>query len=115
MTDRELLELAAKAAGLDDYVWHAGYGMVAYAGGSCAWNPLHSDSDALMLGVKLGEKYVTFVLGVFNRAMYPYASASVVHRDGSETYIEQTIEDNIGAATRLAIVRCAAEIGKEVS
>lgn len=51
MIDRELLELAAKAAGykmadvLDGYpLWREGYGI---------WNPLTDDGDALRLAVEL--------------------------------------------------------------
>ena len=58
LTDRELLELAAKAAGIE---W---YGMAGDDNDSCAyfdigpdevvkWNPLRDDGDALRLAVKL--------------------------------------------------------------
>ena len=52
MTDRELLELAAKAAGIKtslhketDSLW---------IDGPRVWNPLTDDGDALRLAVKLG-------------------------------------------------------------
>lgn len=43
MTDRELLELAAKAAGVDYKGWDREW----------TWNPLTDDGDALRLAVKL--------------------------------------------------------------
>lgn len=132
MNDRELLELAAKAAGIEvrfcktvsaDY--RTGLGDLPYmrkprqpAGWDkrhedwCEpWSPLTDDGDALRLAVRLGEKYPVAVVGIFNRAAIPHAAASVVHRDGSETYIEQEAGDDLLAATRRAIVRAAAAIG----
>lgn len=49
-TDRELLELAAKAAGYE-YAKHGGYIVVFGIPGN--WNPLSDDGDALRLAVKL--------------------------------------------------------------
>jgi hypothetical protein len=46
MTDRELLELAAKAADLPWEQW--------CINGDASWNPLIDDGDALRLAVKLG-------------------------------------------------------------
>ena len=62
MTDRELLELAARAAGLIGAEWQdmAGWGEVRYGFSEAMWseetgywNPLVSDGDALRLAVKL--------------------------------------------------------------
>jgi len=63
MTDKELLELAAKAAGINgDFVekvtdWDSQHrGGSALQIGSCSaqtWNPLTDDGDALRLAVKL--------------------------------------------------------------
>jgi hypothetical protein len=101
-TDRELLELAAKAAGLDDYVWQAGYGMVAYAGGSCAWNPLTDDGDALRLAVKLR----------INVEPWGSGAAAITYVRSRATVAEPHYGDDPERATRRAIVRAAAEIGK---
>ena len=50
-TDRELLELAAKASGELTASW---YGNDAYFDGVLSrWNPLNDDGDALRLAVKL--------------------------------------------------------------
>lgn len=59
MTDRELLELAAKAAGSDVFELDGGWvqkigkeidGLERWVG---RWNPLEDDGDALRLAVKL--------------------------------------------------------------
>ena len=56
MTDRELLEAAAKAAGLT--LWHenvftSGLTLKVSDNGVLRWNPLTDDGDALRLAVKL--------------------------------------------------------------
>lgn len=111
MTDRELLELAAKAAGIpeDDapcYGEDVGI-MVRIDGHALFWNPLERDGDALRLAVKLGMTvYVdTHPSGCecteVNSVTYPSGGYSVVNHDADPA-----------AATRRAIVVCAAEIGK---
>jgi hypothetical protein len=112
MTDRELLELAAKAAGIEGHYasldefpdWmtvHDGEGV--YYTSSQAWNPLTDDGDALRLAVKLNflvqvRPTVTFVTDDNGRQL-----SHRPHRPhGDDPY----------AATRRAIVRAAAEIGK---
>ena len=107
-TDRELLELAAKAAGYD-YAKHGGYIVVDGIPGN--WNPLVVDRDALRLAVEL------------KLAIFPpegddgdFAVASVpegVLDDFGETWIQESVKDGDKlAATRRAIVCAAAEIGK---
>jgi hypothetical protein len=93
MTDRELLELAAKAAGihftkLDD--WDAK-----------PWNPLTDDGDALRLAVKLGLQISEGVAEVW--------------QDGKEEGYFFEDGENRYAATRRAITRAAAEIGKTLN
>src|SRR5690625_1134478 len=61
-SDRELLELAAKAAGYDtSHQWNADrmemdppVASLCIPGVSTAWNPLEEDGDALRLAVRLG-------------------------------------------------------------
>lgn len=54
MTDRELLELAAKAAGIDAVYEKAYLTFFNRDGrGRSIWNPLDDDGDALRLAVKL--------------------------------------------------------------
>jgi hypothetical protein len=98
MTDRELLELAAKAAGI----------YLAFGGpdGDMArrtdtwdnWNPLTDDGDALRLAVKLG-------MDVCFGANY------VIVRGFVHSPLVNNANDPY-AATRRAIVITAAEIGK---
>ena len=96
MTDKELLELAAKAAGLEVVTPT----MLKYG----QWNPLTDDGDALRLAVKLGLKTsVGYDIGlVFCR---PSES------DEHEVW-EPLGKNDPYAATRRAITRAAAEIGK---
>jgi len=77
-TDRELLELAAKAGGFREYDEHY-----------VPWNPLDDDGDALRLAVKL-KMWTHSGMGCFQNELDPYA------------------------ATRRAIVRAAAEIGRKM-
>lgn len=129
MADRELLELAARAYWgdeIDDVCaieWDDADQCIAYThadnqdhnGNDRAflWNPLADDGDALRLQIALGTLYPCCVTGVFRRDAFPYASASIVLRDGSEVYVEQPIEDDVADALRRAIVRAAASIGEK--
>ena len=102
MTDRELLELAAKAADVVAYKREDG-SLVAYGneftGG--IWNPLTDDGDALRLAVKLQ----------IHMAKYDnYVSACPAW--GGEVVVWDHEEPDPYAATRRAITRAAAEIGK---
>ena len=107
MTDRELLELAAKAAGLniksyavdtDDAFIHLIVGRK-FTSEKVAWNPLTDDGDALRLAVKLG-------LVVDTKPARTYCGTT------SYSSIEDHNDDPC-AATRRAIVRAASEMGKE--
>jgi hypothetical protein len=112
MTDRELLELAAKAAGFDTIEWQdmEGWGEIRYGyseavwNGHNYWNPLHDDADALRLAVVL-------------RLPLDYASmdgrtdfASVNIGDGDELW--EPLAKDPCAAMRRVIVRAAAAIGE---
>jgi hypothetical protein len=91
MTDRELLEKAAKAAGI--CTWWNGE---RFGPNPPSWDPLNDDGDALRLAVKLN-------LIVEIGADFIYAFRTDV---GSE---EHATSDPY-AATRRAIVRAAAAI-----
>jgi hypothetical protein len=103
MTDKELLELAAKAAGIDIFCW-AGRDVGSFSPvvlpDALSWNPLTEDADALRLAVKLGLQISEGVAEVW--------------RDGKEVGYFFEDEENRYAATRRAITRAAAEIGKEM-
>jgi hypothetical protein len=108
MTDRELLELAAKAAGIDwikDCVWiENGFYSPLAKHERIAWNPLTDDGDALRLAVNLGLKIEHYSVTSEGRC-----------RVGAGTgFPTVTYEGDAYAATRRAIVRAAAEIGKDM-
>ena len=107
MTDRELLERAAQAAG---YVltWKTGhckggeFSGAFISGKDDAWNPLTDDGDALRLAVKLRLDIC--------RPDEAY-DAVCVWVDHLCDFIEEPHGKDANAATRRAIVRAAAEIG----
>lgn len=102
MTDRELLEMAAKAAGYEFRWFTTGPGLV---GIKPCWDPLTDDGDALRLAVKLRLKIDT---GAFD---YPHDRTEVWRTEPKfPQYAEH--RDDPYAATRRAIVRAAAEIGR---
>jgi hypothetical protein len=90
MTDRELLELAAKACGLEEAKLRIEFNQ---------WNPLTDDGDALRLAVKLNLVVLSDQTGI-STANGMHQRAKELH--GSDPY----------AATRRAITRAAAEIGR---
>ena len=98
MTDKELLELAAKAAGVG-YADKDGK-FVPFVPET--WNPLTDDGDALRLAVKLG-----LAIGINN----PFHITVVSDLDGNSSEVSHN-EGGTAAATRRAIVRAAAEIGR---
>lgn len=111
-TDRELLELAAKALGCTlkaSSLYPDTYAIRQHCDGasiSLKWNPLTDDGDALRLAVKLGLTIEQFA-----------DDGSVVVTHGvsvraSESYDATYASRDPYAATRRAIVRAAAEIGK---
>jgi hypothetical protein len=100
MNDKELLEFAAKAAE-KDWFRHTDGGLWLRSGG--IWNPLTDDGDALRLAVKLK---------IIPSCDDSQASAMVSLDKSSWCDLKEANGDHY-AATRRAIVRAAAEIGKE--
>ena len=99
MNDRKLLELAAKAAGIEIKHW---LGSEPY---SPTWNPLTDDGDALRLAVKLHMCLDTFDVD------------EEEHTVAWKTLSNECRENHNGdpyAATRRAIVSSAAEIGRQM-
>jgi hypothetical protein len=88
MTDRELLELAAKACGFELLDCTCKKERKNSVTGK-HWNPMNDDGDALRLAVKLGIDIAK-------------AQVDYWDKDSTDPY----------AATRRAIVMAAAEIGK---
>ena len=107
MTDRELLEAAAKATGNYYGEWseRTNAFRIRYSGDWREWNPLTDDGDALRLAVKLK-------LNVFHAATSAYALES--DDDGRYEMQVRYIDANNDpyAATRRAIVRAAAALGE---
>jgi len=113
MTEREMLELAAKAAGInlaDHQPVLARDGQSYLPPVLGRWNPLENDGDALRLAVKLRLSIIQeeeFLEGV----RYPTVEVMSEEReDGSRICAMQSLEVDASAATRLAIVRAAAAI-----
>lgn len=102
MTDKELLTKAAAAAGYD--YWQSGGYIILVEGAPRSWNPLRDDGDAFRLAMSLG---IAVDPGDFD--------IEARHRD-SDTCIYETVapDTETTAAARRAIVRCAAQIGKEL-
>jgi len=111
-TDRELLEMAAKAAGLFEHKWSDAWKCLGrwthdkdgwYFEGP-AWNPLTDDGDALRLAVKLR---IQITPGTYNKDEFSAFKAA-----GGEAHEFRHYQQDEFAATRRAIVRVAAEIGR---
>jgi hypothetical protein len=112
MTDRELLELAAKAAGLligfsesthdygRPYVWNDDNKTSRW------WNPLTDDGDALRLAVKLRLHVAVFTDDIGSEV------EAWRRGDGASVDIRVKFDTDPYAATRRAIVMAAAEIGR---
>lgn len=114
MTDRELLELAAKAAGQDYWLVrlrgvnrsvteHLHY--KGKDGETLEWNPLNDDGDALRLAVKLRidlDQYADSVRCLRSEDFDDSEGTEALENLGQDPY----------AATRRAIVRAAAQIAK---
>lgn len=100
-TDRELLELAAKAAGMEIVAFKPGRKAIEWAQLSCAslWNPLHDDGDALRLASVL-------LLDIAWETEYSVSAGERWCEDIKDHDNDRT------TATRVAIVRAAAEIGR---
>lgn len=113
MTDRELLELAAKAYGLDDYKWREEYhcmvGPERMYHAPNFWNPLVDDGDALRLAGKLsidiehGDDEGPAIYAGYYVAM-----------SGRKRYCIELVKNNACNAIRRAVTRAAADIGKRL-
>ena len=112
MSDREMLELAAKAAGYD-YAKHGGYIVVDGVPGN--WNPLADDGDALRLLAAMPSLWsLSLKFGA------PTVEMNVWWGTGGEKTNKIAREfagdgADVAAAIRRAIVRAAADVGRDVS
>lgn len=119
MTDRELLELAAKAAGIVGFYRDGDFpGIVepVIGGGDVPWNPLVNDGQALRLAVQLG---VELTIGHWENRTVSAHRTTFRQEFGLEWPESVRASENLAAgpeaATRRAIVRVAAEIGKAMN
>jgi len=118
MSDKEMFELAAKAAGIAlefrVLIWSDGTEYPCYEdkdsvseAANCVpvirWNPLTDDGDALRLAVKLYFKIVHD--GEMQRVECHYS-------ENENDWLTEDWKDDPQSATRRAIVRAAAEIGR---
>ncbi len=115
MSEREMLELAALAAGYK-VKWDDHFDWLEFTDDKfgCVWDPRTNDGDSFRLAVKLfisikhpnpadlGGGYVTATL-CKHRNRYRFLK---------EHWFTVEFDDDPYAATRLAILRAAAEIGK---
>ena len=102
-THRELLEAAAKAAGLDvDFRREDSELGVPFRGTATWWNPLTDDGDALRLAVKL--KLMVNIGGVLIDGVQ-------VQSPSEPVIVVEPYSQGPHVATRRAIVRAAAMIG----
>lgn len=111
-SDRELLEMAARAAraaGVQVIDTEAGPQIIEWTNGSCesyrVWRPLTDDGDALRLAVKLGLQVTP---GTYNKDEF-----SAFRAGFSEVHEYRHFQQDEFAATRRAITRAAAAIGQE--
>ena len=113
MTDKELLTLAAKAAGID-LEWVDSDGNY-WLGNEVPWNPLTDDGDALRLAVKLGISITPYPIYQHENRHSVIAKqrrTTDTLREINPTEIVEVYGDDPYAATRRAIVRAASEIGR---
>ena len=116
MADREMLELAVKALGMPEapkqYRIADGLPIVITYMGK-PWNPLADDGDALRLAVQLMIRVSVnraFPLGIPGSVTVEYPD-----RDGFYFALGEAVTNgDIYAATRRAITRAAAEIGRQM-
>lgn len=107
-TDRELLELAAKTAGLNVVIKDIPHRTLFFGKETVCriddnpckeWNPFEDDGDALRLAVKLN----------MNLCLSNTECLATIGRS-----VKETVQSFDGSATRRAIVRAAAEIGRNM-
>ncbi|MGU1527399.1 hypothetical protein ACSEOK_20590 [Pseudomonas aeruginosa] len=112
MNDRTLLELAARAAGMNiqrsrlDDPLHRDFlmnGEGVRNPGQCSfpWNPLTDDGDALRLAVKLN--FTVSICDEFTKVTHGFEEGIIEYADGHKE-----------RSARMAITRAAAEIGKSM-
>jgi hypothetical protein len=116
MTNKEMLEFAAKAAGFANFDYACPESGICVELGrrrgaiTTYWNPLNDEGDALRLAVKLGlQVFTDYKSGI---DLQPGTGVLIGPELPPEFWLAHN--DDPYAATRRAIVRAAAEIGKRM-
>ena len=118
--DRELLELAAKAAGIEfaeqnDDVQIQQYVERAFVlKNGATWNPLTDDGDALRLAVKLNMRTWIRDQDFMHHNHHVEVQGDIGSGVTTGHVLIEPIQSDPYAATRRAIVRAAAEIGRDM-
>jgi hypothetical protein len=110
MSDRELLELAAKAAGYKPHGWNEEINRLLVEdeeGPDLPWNPLRDDGDALRLAVKL-----KLLVGVHLDESWAQSYGTP---EGKWLTCKEPHGDSPDAATRRAIVRAAVALAAQAA
>ena len=103
-TDRELLELAARAAGIGPVLRFEIEGLVIGPNSRPRyWMPFTDDGDALRLAIHLRIDIVFF---------NGFGEVGAAHCDGDFPQFNEDYSDDVSSSTRRAIVRAAAAIGE---
>ena len=112
--DRELVENAAKAAGVE-VIWHQAWNQFVFKTTYQKWNPLTDDGDALRLAVRLGLHARQFPV-LDDGFDSPLGMVEVWRVDDDDPLHVEFLRagDDRLIATRRAIVRAAAEIGRDM-
>jgi len=116
MTDRELLGLAAKAAGITaQYSNNFGDFSIGepYSADERCWNPLDDDGDALRLAVALYLD-VLYYRGFEEVIVQGEGTPDTPTTLGELLEVREPFGGDIASSTRRAIVRAAAEIGRRI-
>lgn len=121
MNDRELLEMAAKAAGIKAQ-FSDNYGDFSigepYSRGEIRWNPLTDDGDSLRLAVKLQlticNEHISEGVSYCVASGYGIDSESPSFPEVDSGENEPEIIPDDYAATRRAIVMAAAQLGRSM-
>lgn len=113
-TDRELMEAAAKAAGIK-VAWREAVQCLCYSGSPyhVAWNPLTDDGDALRLAVVLGlsvEPYPYYTQPKHSVIVKQRRRGDQMRESNPTECVELHKDSDPCAATRRAIVRAAAAL-----
>jgi hypothetical protein len=121
MSDKELLELAAKAAGMTIDTHYIDGGASVWEGERHHsdwipdWNPLTDDGDALRLAVKLRMDVRLDDPNAATSGWTEYQDCAPTRDGRGPWYWKEFAPDGDPyAATRRAIVRAAAEIGRSM-